>query len=364
MNRKTPQFTFGLIALLMICPFLAPTYGQNQTTLLFSFIQVTDTQYANITQTSSVTQFILNNQTQYKIEYVVHTGDIAESQTNVTSWNIMNDSFSTLNGHVAFGWLAGNHDYDNKTDYTGNNYFAFNPANWNLTSSINEGRNTAQYLDIGGMHFLFVNIEFYASDNVRNWFKELYNRYSDATVILSTHSYLDPALGTYTNDTINPTALSDFPRVTLVLSGHRNFAYNQQIGNRQEIAFDRQYRADFHDESDYFRIYSVYSNGSVGVSTYSNLRDSFLNDPANTFTFTLFTPKPIVNPTTSNSTSNPTPPHSTTISSPSVSQSPVSSPTVPEIQPSLIITALSIALIVLTITKLEKNHNRPLKNRK
>lgn len=187
-----------LIAFISFLYFPCLTHSQNQSALIFSFIQITDTQYANLDQTNSITNFILTNKTQYKIEYVVHTGDIAEQWDNFSSWNIMNASFFQLNGKIMFGWLAGNHDYNNITDYEGANYFAFNPNNWNLTSSLKEGKNTAQYLNVDGKQFLFVNIEFYASDDVWDWFKELYNRYYDATVILTTHSYLNPDQHTFT----------------------------------------------------------------------------------------------------------------------------------------------------------------------
>jgi hypothetical protein len=338
MNRTSfNKNLFVLLIIVFIAIYLpTPAYSENQPKLLFSFIQVTDTQYANLDQTSSITDFVLANKTQYKIEYVVHTGDIAEGQFNSTSWNIMNTSFSLLNGHVAFGWLAGNHDYDNKTEYLGDDYFAFNPNNWNLTSSLKEGRNTAQHLTFYGRNLLFVNIEFYASNDVWQWFEELYNRYYDSTVILTTHSYLNPEQGTYANDTINPTVFSEFPRVKLVLCGHRNFAYNQQIENREEIAFDRQYRNNFADESDYFRIYSIYSEGTVNVLTYSNLRDSFLTDPSNNFSFRLFeSPAASTNPTAA-ITPTPTP------------ANPQDSPAIPEIQLWILLLLIITILTLLT----------------
>jgi predicted MPP superfamily phosphohydrolase len=86
---------------------------------LFSFIQVTDTQFAQAPAVNSIVNFILNNETQYNIQYVIHTGDIVWEHDNVTSWDIMNSTFSRLKGQVPFGWLAGNHDYNNKTEYIG-----------------------------------------------------------------------------------------------------------------------------------------------------------------------------------------------------------------------------------------------------
>lgn len=263
--------------------------------LLFSFVQISDTQYAQSSQINSVIDFILENKTQHAIKYVIHTGDIVWQWDNKTSWEIMNASFSRLNGKISFGWLAGNHDYDNKTAYRGIDYFAFNPDNWNLTSSLNDGKNTAQHLHINGKDFLFINIEFYATEYVFEWFNDLYYQYSNATVILSTHSYLYPDSKKYTYDTINATYLSNYPRVKLVLSGHMNFAYNQQISNRQEIVFDRQLRDNFSDQSDYIRIYSFYEGNFINVQTYSNLRKDFLTDNFNHFTFPLGDPPAVSN---------------------------------------------------------------------
>jgi hypothetical protein len=285
--RKSEIFILLIVVVLLSSSNLQIIASVEEPKLLFSFVQVTDTQIAKPAQLKSITDFILNNKTQFDIRYVVHTGDVVSTWNDTWAWNTRNSSFSGLNGQVSFGWLTGNHDIYNE-QYIGNQYFSFNPDNWNLTSSFNQGENTAQLVDVNENYFLFINIQFNATKDVLQWFDTLYSTYNYSTVILSTHAYMDPLNGYYMNNAIPAKFLDNYPNVKLVLSGHIDFAYNQKVNNREEIVFDRQGRDDFPDESDYVRIYSVYTDGQVNVITYSNFRDSFLNDSLNNFNFKLF----------------------------------------------------------------------------
>lgn len=288
---------------------------------LFSFVQVGDTQGANETQLQSIVNFVVGNKTVLNIQYVVHMGDIVEVYYNETDWDVKNVAFSQLTGVVPFGWLAGNHDGESQF-YIGDDYYAFNVSNYpDMTSSYDQGRNTAQYFNFSGTEILFVNLDYFANETAFQWFVNLYQHYDKATVIFSTHSYLD-LTGNYTGDTINATYLDAYPRVKLVLCGHFPYAINQQVNGRNEIRFDYQlvtgYVPDF---SDFVRVYTVFDDGTVDAWTYSQLRDQFLTDSANQFSFSLFTPQtPTPLSTTTPSPSSPSP-------SPNPSPTPTPTPT-------------------------------------
>jgi hypothetical protein len=309
---------------------------------LFSFVQIGDTQLSNQTQLQSIVDFIVDNKTAFDIEYVVHMGDIVEVHDNKTDWELKDSAFSQLTDIVPFGWLTGNHDGDLQ-HYLGDDYYAFNVSNYpNMTSSFDRGRNTAHYFSFGGFEFLFVNLDYFANQSALLWFEDLYHYYDEAVVVFSTHSYLD-FFGDYTQDTINATYLDAFPRVNLVLCGHIIYSFNQQVGGRQEVMFDYQGVAGFSlDLSDFIRVYSVYDDGSVDSITYSPLRNVFLTDSLNQFSFNLFAvpiqtpmPTPAVSPT---QTPTPTPvptvaPTPTSTPEPSLTPTPSFTPK-PESSPS------------------------------
>jgi Calcineurin-like phosphoesterase len=202
---------------------------------LFSFVQIGDTQGANETQLQSIVDFILGNMSALNIEYVVHMGDIVEISDDRSDWELKNATFSQLTGVVSFGWLSGNHDGEPES-YIGDEYFAFDVSSYpDMTSSYDHGRNTAQYFSFGSDEFLFVNVDYFANESSLVWFSDLYQQYPQATVIFSTHSYLD-LTGNYTGDTLDSSYLDAFPRVKLVLCGHLPYALNQLVNGREEIA--------------------------------------------------------------------------------------------------------------------------------
>jgi hypothetical protein len=287
-------------------------------------VQIGDTQGANETQLQSIIDFVIANKTALDIQYVVHMGDIVEVYYNETDWETQNAAFSQFTDVIPFGWLAGNHEGESQ-DYIGDNYYAFNTSNYpNMTSSYDQGRNTAQYFNYNGTQILFVNLEYFANQTALQWFENLYHHYDDATVIFSTHSYLD-LTGNYTNDTINGTYLDGYPRVKLVLCGHLPYALNQQANGRTEIRFNYQVVPGYvPDRSDFMRIYTVYDDGTVDAWTYSKLRDQFLTDSSNQFSFNLFTPQCTTPPPTTSPSPTPT---QTDMPTPSLSSTPPSSPT-------------------------------------
>ncbi len=256
---------------------------------LFSFVQIGDTQGANASQLQSVVDFVIGNRTHFDIQYVVHMGDIVEVYHNKTDWEMKNAAFSQLTGVLPFGWLTGNHDGESQR-YLGANFYAFNVSNYpNMTSSYDQGRNTAQSFNFSGAEILFVNLEYFANETAFEWFENLYDSYDKATVIFSTHSYLD-FTGNYTEDTLNSTYLDAFPRVKLVLCGHIVYALNREVNGRQEIRFNYQLVPGYvPDLSDFVRVYTVFDDGTVDAVTYSQLRNHFLTDSSNQFSFRLFT---------------------------------------------------------------------------
>ena len=256
--------TILILVIMMICSLLYVCVQNAECkSRLFSFVQIGDVQSANETQLQSVVSFVLGNKAILDIRYVVSMGDIVEVYYDETDWEIKNASFSQLTGIVPFGWLAGDNDGESPL-YLGDNYYAFNVSNYpDMTSSYVQGRSTAQFFNFSGIEILFVNLEYFANETALQWFESLYQQYNKATVIFSTHSYLDYA-GNYTEDTLNSTYLDQYPRVSLVLCGHMVYAVHQEVNGRQEILFNYQRVFDYiPDLSDFIRVYTVFDDGTV-----------------------------------------------------------------------------------------------------
>ncbi len=321
--------TFLILVAMMLCSIFYVQVQEAQcTSRVFSFVQIGDTQSANETQLQSIVDFILDNKAVLDIQYVVHMGDIVGVYNNETNWKMSDTAFSQLTDFVPFGWLAGDNDGES-AQYLGDNYYAFNASNYpKMTSSYDQGRNTAQFFNFSGTEILFVNLEYFANETALQWFESLYQQYENATVIFSTHSYLD-FVGDYTEDTINSTYLDAYPRVKLLLCGHLVYAIHQEVNGRQEILFNYQRVLDyFPDFSDFVRVYTVFDDGTVDAWTYSQLRDTYLTDWANQFSFKLFDPITAPAPiTTAPSTPSPTPKQEL-----SPTDSPAPTPTLPPLE--------------------------------
>ena len=351
-----------ILVIMIVCSLLYVQVQEAEcSSRLFSFVQIGDTQSANETQLQAIIDFVLENKGALDIRYVVHMGDIVEVYNNETNWKMSSAAFSQLTGFLPFGWLAGDNDGESSR-YLGANYFAFNVSNYpEITSSYDQGRSTAQFFNFSGTEILFVNLEYFANETALQWFESLYLQYDKATVIFSTHSYLD-FVGDYTEDTINSTYLDSYPRVKLVLCGHLVYSLHQEVNSRQEVLFNYQRVLDyFPDLSDFIRIYTVFNDGTVDASTYSKLRDTFLIDPANQFSFNLFTliatPTP---PTTTSPTPSPTPklslfPYDSPSPTPTLSPLEITTPTpaeIPDIPEFPLTSALTLAIAIATVLAL------------
>src|SRR4030067_891810 len=129
----------------------------------FSIMQITDTQYISWLSPSlyfDTTKWIVNNSQKYNLKMVVHTGDLVDTPTHASEWEVANTAMMTLyNNGIPYCWDAGNHDQlppnetadlwlgDSNTAWWGSQYPAFNQSimreqpYW--VSDIYDGKNTA-----------------------------------------------------------------------------------------------------------------------------------------------------------------------------------------------------------------------------
>jgi hypothetical protein len=289
----------------------------------FSIMQITDTQYLSWQNPNlyyDLTKWIVNNSASYNLKIVVHTGDLVDTPTHASEWEVANTAMMTLydNG-IPYCWDAGNHDQlppnasadpwlgDSNTDWLGSQYPAFDPglmrtrSYW--VSDVFDGKNTAVAFSYLNYRFLVINLEFLANSSAIDWMQNLIRSNPNANVIVATHDYLNMTGGYGTRSVSNEgvldytwgnnfkATLDQYPNVFMTISGHiqsrTTGAYNKQVGNREEIFFNRQ-ELNGQLGAASVRIYSFnLTSMQVNASTYALDTQTWLVDAQNQFSFSI-----------------------------------------------------------------------------
>ena len=289
----------------------------------FSIMQITDTQYLswlNPRLYYNTTQWIVDNSQQYNLKMVVHTGDLVDTPTHISEWEVANTAMMTLydNG-IPYCWAAGNHDQlppnetanlwlgDSNTDWLGSQYPALNHTlmrkqTWWLSDVFN-GKNTAVNFNYYGYRFLIINVEFLANSSTLEWMQTLIKNNPNAKIIVATHDYLNMTGGYGTRSISNSgildytwgndfkKILDQYPNVFMTISAHiqsrTTGANNKHIGTREEVFFNRQELNNQLGAAS-VRIYSFnLTNSQVSVSTFAVDLQTWLTDNQNQFSFSI-----------------------------------------------------------------------------
>jgi hypothetical protein len=262
----------------------------------FSVVWITDTQYLSEsypTYFDSLCRWIVNNAGTYNVKMVVHTGDLVDTEGNLTQWANPNNSMSILlDAGIPYCWDAGNHDY-NATCWVGNQFAAFNTSvmqqkpYW--VGDDFDGQNTAVHFSDAGQDFLIVNIAYNASDEVLTWANNILDAYPNSHAIAATHFYVNRT-GGYESWAANfqSKVLETHPNVFLTLSAHvYPLAYSglrTQVGDRQELVFNRQDKDNELGAASLRILTFDVAGGTVDVKTYVLYANDFLDDSNNQFT--------------------------------------------------------------------------------
>lgn len=206
----------------------------------YSFVAVGDTQIVcerHPEQMADLYDWIVEHVESKKIAYVFGLGDITNSST-VAEWTVAKREIGKLNGVVPYSIIRGNHD--KKAGY--HNTFAKDAYLAQFEGFYQEGKadNTWRTFSVAGVDYLFVTLDYGASDDILNWAGEAIAAHPHHRVIISTHAYmhrngvrLSPAVTTVTP---NPNNLQDgsvnhgqqmwdklfskYENIFMILSGH------------------------------------------------------------------------------------------------------------------------------------------------
>ena len=161
----------------------------------------------------SIFDWILNNKSSRKIEYVFGLGDTVDTLTtystntvasngktqNVNEWSLVSEQIHRLDGIIPYTIVRGNHDdeggyhkyictEDFKEQMDGYFYDPSQPATLGNSFSNHYKKITA-----GGTKYLMLSLDYNICENaaVRNWANEVISSNPDYRVIVSIHAYIN-----------------------------------------------------------------------------------------------------------------------------------------------------------------------------
>ncbi|MBR2406689.1 MAG: Ig-like domain-containing protein, partial [Clostridia bacterium] len=251
-----------------------------------------------------VYDWILENQEERKIEFVVGLGDMVDSYTVRSEWELVKTQISRMNGKIPYSFVRGNHD-----DLAlFKEYFTQADFGSAISGSYdNTMMNTFQKIEICGNNYIIMNLDITATDDVLAWAGEVADANPDHTVIVTTHIYM-LATGAY-NDLKKYSApnsatdwwnefISQHKNISMVLCGH---SPTDKIVTRSDVGVNgntvHQMLIDPQGTDENWNngaaliamLYFSEDGKDVQVRYYSVTRDAYFL-PVNQFDFSLETP--------------------------------------------------------------------------
>jgi len=217
-----------------------PSEKEPITDYAYTFVAVGDTQIICESHPESMAKlydWIVNNVETKKIAYVFGLGDITNHTTS-GEWLVAKREIAKLDGVVPYSLVRGNHD---KGDHI-NQIFATDKYMSQFEGFYQEGKmeNTWRTFSVAGVDYLFINMDYGASDAILKWAGKAIEAHPHHRVIICTHAYMHrngvrlvPAVSSVSP---NPKGLTDgsvnngqqmwtklfskYENIFMVLSGH------------------------------------------------------------------------------------------------------------------------------------------------
>jgi hypothetical protein len=291
----------------------------------WSLALLPDTQYYSLSFPDLFTlqtHWIVENKDKYDIRYVLGLGDITDTNTG-REWRNAKKAIDQLDGHVPYALASGNHDYsphgDSASGRSGMNEF-FPPSKfekWPTFGGVmKKGNITNSYhlFSAGGTDWIVIVLEWAPSDAAVKWANEVLAKYPKRKAILVTHAYLfddntrydfakkgkkqkwNPH--SYTRKSCNDgeelwQKLVRKNNFALVICGHvsiHGYGFLVSKNDRGHRVYQMlvDYQSRQRGGEAYLRLLEFLPDGrTVHVISYSPLRDKYLSDAGNQFSFEL-----------------------------------------------------------------------------
>ena len=175
----------------------------------YSFAVVGDTQTVTVKNADKlpmIYQWILDNQEEKNIQYVIGLGDITEKgedwghKNNDTEeetavgdaeWKAARDAISLMDGKIPYSLVRGaGHDGRERFNEWFGNHKGYTD---NITGYYKEGRieNVYHTFKVGEINYMILCLDFGAKDDVLAWANEIVAAHPSHRVIVTTHGYLE-----------------------------------------------------------------------------------------------------------------------------------------------------------------------------
>ena len=263
----------------------------------FAMAWETDTQYYAESfpyHYDNMNQWIVDNADEWKIKYVLHTGDIVDDCDMKGEWVNADHSMKILDdAGIPYGVLAGNHDVyagaENYGDYW--KYFGEDRFEGRDYYGGSYKNNLGHYdlISEGGQDFIIIYMSWDIYENELNWMNDVLAKYSDRKAILAFHRYIGVGAGDqkldYTGKLIQNEVVKKNKNVIAVLNGHYHGASLQMdsfdddgdgMNERTVYQICTDYQSDPEGGSEYIKfLYFDFTNGKIYINSYSPYRDDF-----------------------------------------------------------------------------------------
>ncbi len=286
----------------------------------FSVVVLPDTQfyaesYPNIFDQQ--TQWIVDNQANYNIQFVLGVGDIVNVADQPVQWQNADAAVSLLDrANIPYVLPLGNHDYDHfdpasRGTTAFNTYFGpsrYAQYSWYM-GGYPSGTNDNFYAEftVNGQQYLILALEFIPRDAALAWAKTVLDANPDKEIIVVTHSFTftDATRGDQCNNNdVFPSGnnqgedvwqklLINYPNLSLVLNGH--FYIGNNASQRADLGLHKnlvnQIFANYQNLSNggdgWMRIMTFRpSLNRIDVVTYSPYLNQYMTDSNDQFSIT------------------------------------------------------------------------------
>ena len=264
----------------------------------FSFAWITDTQYYSEKwpyHYDNIATWISNNIDEWKIKYLMHTGDITDNYDMPWEWERASQSQEILDASgLPYGVLAGNHDVagaQNVTNlywqYFGDHRFENQPT---FGGSYKNNLGHYDLISEHGQDFIIVYMSWNVYQEEIDWMNQVLAQYSDRKAILCFHGYLhvqeemDGLLDNF-GVLIRDQVVAKNPNVFAVLNGHYFGASYQTVrfDDNRDGKLDRtvyqictDYQSAWEGGEEYIKFfYFDLDNDQVYVNSYSPYFNDF-----------------------------------------------------------------------------------------
>lgn len=263
----------------------------------FALAWETDTQYYAESfpyHYNNVNQWIVDHAADWKIRYVLHTGDIVDDVDMKGEWENADKAMQILDdAGMPYGVLGGNHDvcagaeqYDNYWTYFGQDRFQDQPT---YGGSYQNNLGHYDLLTENGEDLLILYMSWDIYTQEIDWMNQVLQQYPDRKAIIALHRYTNVKAGEslldYTGKLLQEEVVAKNPNVIAVLNGHYHGASIQTdcfdddgdgIKERTVYQICSDYQSDPQGGSEYIKfLYFDLKNDKIYLNSYSPYLDDY-----------------------------------------------------------------------------------------